>query len=133
MTVTVEAYLARARARLDRLPPGDALRASRAGDLIVDIRSEDQVRAGGAIPGAAWVPRNVLEWRAAAGSAHADPRLAACGGRLILICQQGYQSSLAAAALQDLGRAGATDVVGGFEAWLADGLPVDRGAYPTRL
>jgi rhodanese-related sulfurtransferase len=124
VAITIDQYLERARARLDRLTPADAWSAGRDGGLIVDIRGEGQVAAGGEVPGAVWIARNVLEWRAAPGSPHADPRIAACRGPLILICQQGYQSSVAAATLQDLGRAGATDVVGGFERWVRDGLPV---------
>jgi rhodanese-related sulfurtransferase len=122
VAIGLEEYLSRARARLRRLAPVEAWAAASHGDLIVDIRSEDQVRAGGTVPGAVWVPRNALEWRAAPGSPHADPAIARCTGRLMLICQEGYQSSLAAATLLDLGRQ-ATDVVGGFAAWVEAGLP----------
>lgn len=115
-----------ARARLDRLTPEDALAATRRGALIVDIRGDDQRREGGLVPGARVVPRNVLEWRADPESAWRDPALAAAGP-LVLMCQQGYQSSLAAAVLLDLG-VGATDMIGGFEAWRAAGLPVARPA-----
>jgi rhodanese-related sulfurtransferase len=96
------------------------------GALIVDIRSERQREAQGLIPGARFVPRNVLEWRADPRCEHRDPVLCAVAGPLILVCAQGYQSSLAAATLQDLGVARATDLVGGFEAWAAAGLPVLR-------
>lgn len=112
-----------ARARLHRLTPEDALAATRRGALIVDIRGDDQRREGGLVPGALPVARNVLEWRADPGSPWRDPALAAAG-LLVLMCQQGYQSSLAAAGLLDLG-VDATDMIGGFEAWRAAGLPVD--------
>jgi rhodanese-related sulfurtransferase len=96
------------------------------GALIVDIRSERQRGDQGLVPGAHFVPRNVLEWRADPGCPHRDPVLCAAPGPLILMCAQGFQSSLAAATLQDLGHADATDMAGGFEAWAAAGLPVLR-------
>ncbi len=94
------------------------------GGLIVDIRSERQRDEQGLVPGARFVPRNVLEWRADPRCGHCDAALAV-EGPLVLMCAQGYQSSLAAAVLQDLGVAGATDMIGGFEAWAAAGLPVE--------
>jgi rhodanese-related sulfurtransferase len=90
----------------------------------VDIRSELQRGEGGLVPGARFVPRNVLEWRADPRGAHRDPALCAVAGPLILMCAQGYQSSLAAATLQEIGVPRATDMAGGFEAWEAAGLPV---------
>lgn len=93
----------------------------------MDIRSERQRSAQGLVAGAHFVPRNVLEWRADPGSGHSDPRLVGVAGPLILMCAQGYQSSLAAAALQEIGVDGATDMIGGFEAWVAAGLPVVGG------
>jgi rhodanese-related sulfurtransferase len=106
------------------LTPAEAREAaSTRGGLIVDIRSERQRDEQGLVPGACFVPRNVLEWRADPHCAHRDPALAVAGP-LILMCAQGYQSSLAAAVLQDLGVAGATDMIGGFEGWAAAGLPV---------
>ena len=110
-----------------RLSPADAHAAVRSrAALIVDIRSERQREAQGLVPGARFVPRNALEWRADPRCAHRDPALGDVAGPLILMCAQGYQSSLAAATLQDLGLAGATDMEGGFEAWAAAGLPVRR-------
>ena len=70
------------------------------------------------------MPRNVLEWRADPTCSHRDPMLALVRGPLVLMCAQGYQSSLAAAALQELGLTRATDMIGGFEAWRDRGLPV---------
>jgi rhodanese-related sulfurtransferase len=126
---SVDDLLAEARSRLARLSPAEAREAP--GGLIVDIRSERQRERQGLVPGARFVPRNVLEWRADPRCAHRDPALAAVEGPLILMCAQGYQSSLAAATLQDLGLARATDMIGGFEAWAAAGLPVVRqGSTP---
>jgi rhodanese-related sulfurtransferase len=120
----IDELLAVARARLRRLAPAEAREAARAGGLIVDIRSEHQREAQGLVPGAHFVARNVLEWRADPRCPHHDPVLAAVRGPLVLMCAQGFQSSLAAATLQDLGLANATDMEGGFERWQADGLPV---------
>ncbi len=121
--MTIDELLAAARARLVRLDPAAARDAADAGGLIVDIRSEVQRAEQGLVPGARFVPRNVLEWRADPSSAHRDPALAV-DGPLILMCAEGYQSSLAAATLQDLGIRNATDMAGGFAAWAAAGLPV---------
>ncbi len=123
--MTIDDLLAACRARLVRLDPHAARAAAAAGGLIVDIRSELQRRDQGLVPGARFVPRNVLEWRADPACPHRDPALAVAGP-LVLMCAQGYQSSLAAATLQDLGVANATDMAGGFEAWAAAGLPVER-------
>jgi rhodanese-related sulfurtransferase len=122
----IDLLLEAARTRLDRLSPRAALEAAEAGGLIVDIRSEAQREAQGLVPGAHFVPRNVLEWRADPTGRHHDPALSGLRGPLILMCAQGYQSSLAAATLQALGRDEATDMEGGFEAWRDEGLPVVR-------
>jgi rhodanese-related sulfurtransferase len=121
---TVDELLDDARARLDRLTPRQALAAAAQGGLIVDIRSETQRREEGLVSGAWFVPRNVLEWRADPSCRHCDPHLISVTGPLVLMCAQGYQSSLAAATLQTIGLDRATDMIGGFEAWVAAGLPV---------
>ena len=123
---TIHDLLASARARLDRLTPHQAWAAAGHGALLLDIRSETQRRArDGVIPTAAWHPRNVLEWRMDPASDACDPALSADLDRqVIVVCDEGYQSSLAAATLQDLGFARATDLAGGFQAWRAAGLPV---------
>jgi rhodanese-related sulfurtransferase/2-polyprenyl-3-methyl-5-hydroxy-6-metoxy-1,4-benzoquinol methylase len=121
---TIDDLLRDARSRLERLSPEEALAAARRDGLIVDIRSERQRAEQGLVPGAHFVPRNVLEWRADPSSAHRDERLCGVRGALVLMCAQGYQSSLAAATLRELGVAGATDMIGGFEGWRAAGLPV---------
>lgn len=106
-----------ARARLDRVP-SERLRAEHdAGAFVVDIRSASQREEYGVLDFAVHVERNVLEWRLDPTSEAALPN-AAYDLRVILVCQQGYQSSLAAAGLRDLGVAQATDLVGGFEAWM---------------
>ena len=124
---TIHDLLQAARARLHRLEPAEALAAVRDdGAVLVDIRSEHQRDRDGVIPGAIFHPRNVLEWRADPASDHADPALAGDLGRtVVVVCHEGYQSSLAAATLQDLGFTHATDLAGGFEAWRAAGLPVE--------
>jgi rhodanese-related sulfurtransferase len=123
---SIDQLLAEARARLDRFSPLRASRAARAGALLVDIRPAAQRAAEGEIPGALIVERNVLEWRFDPAS---DARLpqASYDLEVIVVCSEGYTSSLAAAALQDLGVRGATDLDGGFRAWQAAGLPVVAG------
>ena len=120
---TIDQVLAEARSRLDRLGPGQALAASRDGALIVDIRPAAQRAAEGEVPGTLVIERNVLEWRLDPASAARLPQ-AAYDLRVIIMCSEGYTSSLAAAALQDLGIRHATDIEGGFLAWVAAGLPV---------
>jgi rhodanese-related sulfurtransferase len=122
--VTAEQLLAEARARLERLTPEQANAAARTGALIIDIRSEVQRERDGVVPGSRHIARNVLEWRCDPASAWRDRQVADTGGEVIVMCDEGYQSSLAAATLQRLGHVGATDVIGGFQAWKASGLPV---------
>jgi len=110
---------------LRRLDPHQAEDAVRAGGVIVDTRSHEQRAAGGIVPGSIRVHRNVLEWRVDPRSGWYDKRFAVYSGPVIVMCQQGYSSSLAAATLQRLGFDRATDMVGGFEAWVAAGLPVE--------
>jgi rhodanese-related sulfurtransferase len=125
--MTIDELLARARRRLERVTVGEVVDAIRDGAVLVDIRSELQRERDGLIPGAIFHPRNVLEWRCDASSGYDDPRLSGdLRRRLVLVCHEGYQSSLAAATLQDLGFARATDLAGGFRAWAAAGLPVVR-------
>lgn len=126
--LTVDDLLDRARARLTRLSAEQALAAQAAGAVLVDIRGDDQIREHGGIPGAIRIARNVLEWRADPSSPAHDPRIARLDAVIVIVCQQGYQSSLAAGNLQELGLTRATDLIGGFEAWLGAGLPVDGPA-----
>jgi rhodanese-related sulfurtransferase len=124
--VLIEELLDEARSSLERLSPAEAHAAAQAGAVLVDIRDPAQAALDGSIPGAVAVPRNVLEWRCAPDSAWRDERLSDPAGLVIVICDEGYQSSLAAATLKRLGLARATDVEGGFQAWRAAGLPVER-------
>jgi rhodanese-related sulfurtransferase len=124
--MSVDELLERARSRLERLEPSQANAAMRDGRaLLIDIRSETQRARDGLVPGALVVPRNVLEWRCDPASPHRDPRIDGRAQTLILICNEGYQSSLAAATLQELGLMRTTDVIGGFRAWRDAGLPVE--------
>ena len=91
----------------------------------MDVRSEPQRERDGAVPGAAFFPRNVLEWRADPSSPAHDPRFGDLDRPVIVMCDEGYQSSLAAATLQRLGFHRATDLIGGYQAWRAAGLPVE--------
>jgi rhodanese-related sulfurtransferase len=123
-SASIEQMLAVARARLQRLSPGDAYEAaSKIGAVLVDIRPEGQRLIEGSIPGALIVERNVLEWRFDPASSARLPVATDHDLQVIVFCSEGYTSSLAAAALQDLGLWRATDVVGGFQAWRAAGLP----------
>jgi rhodanese-related sulfurtransferase len=122
---TVDALLESARTQLDRLSPAAALQAQDRGVPVIDIRSESQRAADGDLPGAMVVPRNVLEWRLDPACPDRDPSLAAPGRPVIVICNEGYQSSLAAATLRRFG-IDATDVVGGAQAWRDEGLPLER-------
>ena len=119
---TIEQILADARARLRRLDPHEADRAVSEGAVLVDIRPAAQRAAEGEIPGALIVERNVLEWRFDPASAASLPQ-AGYDAHVIVVCSEGYTSSLAAAALQDLGVRNATDLDGGFLGWKAAGLP----------
>jgi rhodanese-related sulfurtransferase len=124
---TADQLLMEARALLPRRPsPAEAHAAQATGALLIDIRGDDQRRAGGLIAGAVLLPRNALEWRCDPASRWRHPALAGRDQHLILICQEGFQSSLAAATLQRLGLVNATDLDGGFTAWTAAGLPVTR-------
>jgi rhodanese-related sulfurtransferase len=120
---TIGQVLAEARTRLDRLTPRHALRAVADGAVLVDTRPAARRAAEGEIPGALIVERNVLEWRFDPASAARLPQ-ASYDLHVIIVCSEGYSSSLAAAALQDLGVRRATDLAGGFAAWQAAGLPV---------
>jgi rhodanese-related sulfurtransferase len=122
---TIEQILEHARGELERVTPAEAREAIARGGLLVDIRSERQRERDGAVPGAAYFPRNVLEWRADPSSPAHDPRFGDLDRPVIVMCDEGYQSSLAAATLKRLGFCHATDLIGGYQAWRAAGLPVE--------
>jgi rhodanese-related sulfurtransferase/mannose-6-phosphate isomerase-like protein (cupin superfamily) len=119
----IEQMLSAARARLRRLSPAEAYEAAGTDAVLVDIRSEGQRAIEGSIPGALLVERNVLEWRFDPASGSRLPIATDHDLEVIVFCSEGYASSLAAGALQDLGLWRATDIVGGFQAWRATGLP----------
>jgi rhodanese-related sulfurtransferase len=121
---TIDELLARARTGLVRLGPHEAVDAIGGGALLLDIRSESQRAADGIVPDALWFARNVLEWRCDPSCEAYDDRVGGLERHVIVMCDEGYQSSLAAATLQELGFARATDLDGGFRAWRAAGLPV---------
>jgi rhodanese-related sulfurtransferase len=120
----VDEMLEQARAKLARLDPAAAREAIDAGAILVDIRADSQRERDGVVPGAVFIARNVLEWRCDPEGSHRDERVADPQRPLIVMCNEGYQSSLVAATLQQLGHADATDLDGGFQAWRAAGLPV---------
>jgi rhodanese-related sulfurtransferase len=122
--LTIDDLLEAARGRIERLEPEAAHRAMADGALLVDTRCADDRRELGVIPGSVHVPLSVLFWRLDPTSGYDDPALADLGRRVILVCAHGFSSSLAAATLLDLGFTSAGDVIGGFEAWSAAGLPV---------
>jgi rhodanese-related sulfurtransferase len=120
----IDDILAAARIRLHRIQPVDAYRAQRTGAILIDIRPTAQRQTHGEIPRAIIIERNVLEWRL---DPRSDARLPIADRYdlpVVVLCQEGYTSSLAAAALHDLGLNRATDIIGGFAAWAHDGLPV---------
>ena len=129
--MSVDELLAEARARLVRLGPTQAHAAVTAGALLVDIRPSEHRQQEGEIPGALILHRNYLEWRFdPAGDARLP--IAAYDLHVIVFCNEGYTSSLAAAALLDLGVTRATDLIGGYRAWRAAGLPT-IDADPPRI
>ncbi len=123
---SIEHVLESARRRLSRVTPEVAAAETAAGALLVDTRTSEQRTRDGAIPGALIIDRTVLEWRLDPDSPSRIAEATDHNVRVIVICYEGYSSSLAAASLQDLGFVNATDVIGGFQAWKAAGLPVQR-------
>jgi rhodanese-related sulfurtransferase len=121
---TIDEVLETARGRIRRYAPHEAAAAAAGGAIIVDTRDSMDRVVEGVIPGSVWIPRTVLEWRADPTSELPDARIADPERTLIIVCNDGYSSSLAAASLLDLGFATAGDVTGGFRAWRAAGLPV---------
>jgi rhodanese-related sulfurtransferase len=132
--MTVEEMLDQARSRLVRIGPHNAAMELHDGALLIDIRPEAQRQVEGEIPGALVIERNVLEWRLDPSSAWRISEVDGPDTRVIVVCSEGYTSSLAAASLQDLGLRRATDLEGGYWAWVKAGLPVVARAQfaPTR-
>ena len=122
---SVDELLASARDGVPRLTPQEALAASARGAVLVDVRSADeQARQGALVPGAVHHPLSVVLWRLDPAVPTRNPKLP-LETHVILICREGYSSSLAAAQLREIGFSRATDVIGGVEAWQAAGLPVE--------
>ena len=123
---SIDEILAAARARLTRVTPDDAFAEFCTGATLIDIRPAGQRAADGEIPGSVIVERNHLEWRFDPASDARLPWVHGYDMRLLVICDEGYTSGLAAAALHDLGLRRSTDVIGGYRAWTAAGLPTAR-------
>lgn len=122
----VDELLERVRTTYARVEAREAYEAARAGEaLLIDIRYAALRERDGLIPGALVVERNELEWRLDPQGSHRLPEAASHAVRAVVICDEGYASSLAAASLHQLGLHRATDLVGGFQAWKAAGLPVE--------
>ena len=123
---SIDELLAEARGRIARVSPEQAAARIADGALLVDTRPAAQRAREGAVPGALIVERNVLEWRFDPLSDARLPEAAGYDVEVIVLCSEGYSSSLAADSLRALGLARTSDVIGGFQAWAAAGLPVLR-------
>ena len=122
---TIAAVLCDARLQLERLRPAEAWEASRTGEaLIIDLRTPTDRARDGVIRGSLHLPRTLLEWRVDPTSRRAHPAVGGYHRRLVLVCNEGYPSSLAAFALHDIGFSLATDVIDGISGWQAAGLPL---------
>ena len=126
MSVTVDDLLTSARARIRRFGPHETAAACRRGAMLIDIRPTVQRRWEGEVPGAVVVERNVLEWRLDPVSAHRLAEITDHDREIVVMCSEGYASSLVAATLVELGYTSAADLDGGFQAWAKAGLPVRR-------
>jgi rhodanese-related sulfurtransferase len=123
--VGIDTLLERVREGLDRVEAEEAYSAAQGGEaLLVDIRYAALRERDGLIPGALVVERNELEWRLDPQGSHRAPEATSHDLRVVVVCNEGYASSLAAVSLQQLGLHRATDLVGGFQAWKAAGFPV---------
>jgi rhodanese-related sulfurtransferase len=128
MPRSIDDLLAEARTRYERVDAVTAAKERDEGALLVDTRPEAYRREHGGIPGAITIGLDVLEWRLDPQSPWKIPQATDHDRRIILVCRQGYSSSLAAARLQDLGLHRATDVIDGVEGWVAAGLPLERSS-----
>ena len=128
----IEHVLAKARADVRRMTPEETLAAGRRGALLIDTRTDAQRREHGEIPGAFVIDRTVLEWRLDALSDACVPEAVDYDVEVVVICQQGYSSSLAAESLRSVGLWRATDMIGGVEAWQRAGLALTSGPADVR-
>jgi rhodanese-related sulfurtransferase len=130
----IAAVLEKARAGLVRRTPAQALRAAANGDaLLIDTRTDRQRLEQGELPGSIVIDRTVLEWRLDPAGPDRIPEVVGYDTEIIVVCRQGYSSSLAAVSLRSIGLWRATDMIGGVEAWLAAGLQVTCGPADIRL
>jgi rhodanese-related sulfurtransferase len=127
---TLEDLLATAESRISRLSPAEAHSAMENGAVLIDIRSGDNRSRDGIVPGSLHIPRTVLEWRTAPDSTFRNPHVGGLDQQVILLCDHGFSTILAAAVLKDFGYGRASDVIGGFADWRDAGLPVS--AAPSR-
>jgi rhodanese-related sulfurtransferase len=128
----IDAVLAASRAGVHRPSPAEVLEAQARGALVVDTRTEAQRRRQGELPGALVIDRTVLEWRLDPTSDARIPEATGLDLEIVVVCRQGFSSSLAAASLRAVGLHRATDLAGGVEAWLAAGLPMSDGPADVR-
>ncbi|MEO1064342.1 MAG: rhodanese-like domain-containing protein [Actinomycetota bacterium] len=130
--LTIDDLLARARSELVRLTPTELLARMRADDsvVVVDTRTPDNRRAEGVIPGSVHIPLSVLQWAVDPAVGLQNPEIDGFEQHIVVVCNEGYSSSLAAATLRELGFARATDLDGGFRAWAGDELPVSDPQPP---
>lgn len=119
VSYSIDTILDSARARLNRVAPGDIERERLDGAVIVDIRPAEQRGRDGTLPGAIVIDRNVLEWRLDPACDHHIPEITDYDVRIVIVCNEGYSSSLAASLLHDIGLHRATDLIDGYQAWLA--------------
>lgn len=129
---SIDEILSAARARLNRIEPAELAPAVADGALIVDIRPVEQRSRDGVLPGAVVIDRNTLEWRLDPSCAHHIADVSGWEMWIVIVCNEGYSSSLAAAMLQDLGLHRATDLVGGFQAWLTFDAQRPRAALTSQ-
>jgi rhodanese-related sulfurtransferase len=129
----IDAALERAREGMRRLTPVETVEAVARGALLIDTRTETQRSATGELPGAIVIDRTVLEWRLDPASPARIPEATGYDVQIVVVCRQGYSSSLAVASLREIGLHRATDLIGGVEAWLADGFTLHRDAADVRL
>jgi rhodanese-related sulfurtransferase len=120
---TLDQLLEAAHARIERVEPAEAFAATNRGALLIDIRSDGDRERDGIVPGSLHIPRTVLEWRLDPGSSSRNPHIGGLDQQILLLCDHGCSSSLAAATLVDLGFERAGDVIGGFAAWREAPLP----------
>jgi rhodanese-related sulfurtransferase len=128
----IDDVLAASRDGVHRLTPAEVLEAAARGALVVDTRTDAQRRRQGELPGAVVIDRTVLEWRLDPTGEHRIPEATGYDLEVVVVCRQGFSSSLAAASLRAVGLHRATDLIGGVEGWLAAGLPVSAGPADVR-